>query len=283
MPGLAEDVTRPLVSPNASGAYQGDEAITQTDPTGRALDLSLFKSASLAVGASSSAPAYAVQGNETLSLAITKTAALITVHFALDVSATVSVTQSDGSTVPFTTTLDISGDLTTTPAGGCYSGSHLGYGGKAYDTSFHQTQPHGAIKVTDADTAFSFNTTGADGLVDLTVANNQASQPLTLAEAPDPHAAAIGAGAAALSGFALEAAFPPHGGDPVSGVDGNDAEVLLAMGQAALAMIADPSSQAAAVAAVLHATAEGAELAVDDGLAAYGVLAHPPPGAVLLA
>jgi hypothetical protein len=282
MPGLAEDVSRPLVSANANGAYQGDEAIAQNDPTGQTLNLSLFKSANLAVAACSSAPAYTVQANEALNLTITKTATLITVHFALDVNATVSVTKSDGSTIPFATTLDISGDLTVNPATGCYSACHISYCGKGYDTSFHQTQPHGAINITDADTAFSFNTTGADGLADLIIANNQATQPFTFAEAPDPHTAAIGAGAGALSGFALEAAFPPHGGDPVSGVDGDDAQVLLAMGQAALAMIANPGSQAVAVAAVLHATAEGAELAVDDGLAAYGVLAHPPPGAVLL-
>lgn len=283
MPGLAEDVSRPLVSSQATGAYQGDEAIAQTDPTGQSLNLSLFKSASLAVAACQQAPAYNVQATEALNLTITKTLTLITVHFALDVNATVSVTKPDGATIPFTTTLDISGDLTVNPATGCYSACHISYCGKGYDTGFHQTQPHGAINIVDADTAFSFNTTGADGLADLIIADNHATQPFTFAEAPDPHTAAIGAGGEALSGFALELAFPAHGGDPVSGVDSDDAAVLLAMAQAGLAMIAHPTSQAAAVAAVLHATAEGAELAVDDGLAAYGVLAHPPPGAVLLA
>lgn len=213
MPGVAEVVTRSLATPYATGAFNGDETIVTSGPMNQTLNLSLAKSGQLAVTACQSAPAYTVNFNEALNLTVTKTAALITVHFALDINETVSVTKADGTTIPYTTSLDITGDLTVNPATGCCTPCHISYGGHSYD-AHGGDQSHGAISITDADTAFSFNTLGADGTAALIIAANQVTNAATFAEAPDPHSAMIGALAAALGGPALEFAFPPRFGDP---------------------------------------------------------------------
>lgn len=283
MPSVSEVVTRPLVSPSATGSYTGDESIVES---GSSLTLNLVKDADVTVAACNGHDPFTIAAQEALQVTETKTATVLTLHFALDMRAQVQITHSDGSVTPFSTSLDIQGDVTVNLLTGTCSTSHVTYHGQSCGSvscGGSGPAPHGTPTLTDADTAFSVGSPGAVGFEDLIIANNAVTSGAGDTTVTDAHAAAQGAAGVIFGAQVLEFAFPPHSADPAQGVTEGDEHVLDAMGFAALAMIADPTSQAVAAKAVLAATAAGAQLAIDDGLAAYGVVDHPPPGSIFLA
>ena len=279
---LSEVVTRPYLSPSATGSYTGDESIVESGST---LTLNLVKDADLAVAACHGQAPFTIAAQEALQVTLTKTASVISMHFALDMRAEVQITHPDGSVTPFQTSLDIQGDVSIDLATGKCGPAHVSYHGQSCGDvgcggSGHT--PQGAVTLTDADAAFTFGAPGGTGFEDLIIANNAVTSAAGDTFVTDAHAAAAGAAGVIAGAEALAFAFPPHFGDPGQGITHDDAHVLDAMGLAALAMIADPGSQTVATEATLAATAAGVQLAIEDGLAAYGVVAHPPPGAILL-
>ncbi|MFC3068997.1 hypothetical protein [Phenylobacterium soli] len=276
---LSNVVTRPLVTPYATGTYNGAESIFASGDT---VNLNLSKQVDLMSAAQSGVPQYSLLSNEALSLVFTKSVAgQLTAQFSLNVTAAVNITQPDGTTNPFNSNLSIQGTATFTPEGKvCHIDYKGGWCGADLGCDGSQGLPHGTISLDSAATSYAFSDPGAYGYAALVIANNAVTTSSTGAQAPDPALAAAGAHALILGASALEHFFSSSSEDPVQGYGHADADVLRAMGGAALTMIAAPDDQDAAVAAVVAATVAGARLALIDGLAAYDVAAHAPPVSV---
>lgn len=270
---LSNVVTRPLVSPYATGAYTGVESITAS---GQTVNLDLTKTADIAANAVGGVTPYAMTANETLSVVFTKTAAALTAQFSLNVFATVTLTQPDGTTNPFNANLSIQGTATFTPDGQC----HIDYKGGWCDADLScdgsQGLPHGTVSVGGAATSYSFADAGGSGFAAVLIADNAVTSGDAYPAITDPTTAADGAHALLIGTSALERAFGSPSEDPVQGYNHLDGDVMRAMGGAALTMIAAPDDQQAAIEAVVRATVAGARLALADGLAAYDLADHAP-------
>jgi hypothetical protein len=284
---VSEIVTRPFVSSAASGSYSGDEFIAQN---GQTLNLDLTKSASLVAPATSSSLAFSVNANESLAETVTVANGQVAINFSLSFDINIAITNADGTVTPFDTNISIFGDLTAQqPKSGCggqgYGG---GYGAQSYGAQSYGQQggSHGgsggdcggqhqpAFTLTDADTVYAFNAPAANGFDALIVANNQPTSSTGTATVTDANQADEGAGGVIAGAALLQSAFGPGAPDPGQGISGDDGDLMRALAAAALAMIAQPNSQSTATAATLFATFVGGQLALDDGLAAFGVLAN---------
>jgi hypothetical protein len=277
---VSEVVTRLLANPVASGSYLGVESASQV---GQTLTLDLFKQASLTISGCASSPQLTVMTTQSLDETVTKTANQVTVHFSLALSTSVAITNPDGSVIPFSANLAIQGDITVTNTShGCVTTCAISYCGQTCNTSLSCnsanacTTTTGALSLDHADTAFSFATTGADGFVALIQDRGAVTSAASGAEVTDAKSAALGAGGEIFGSSALQYAFGSFSADPAQGVSSDDNAAFASLGAAALAMIGNPASTAVATNAVLAATAAGAKLAYDDGLAAYNVTGAGP-------
>ncbi|HEV2531364.1 Ig-like domain-containing protein [Phenylobacterium sp.] len=277
---VSEVVTRSVANPFASGSYEGVETASQV---GQSLTLDLFKQANLTVSGCPSSPQLSIMTTEALDETVTKTANQVTVHFSLSLSTSVAITNPDGSVIPFSANLAIQGDITVTNTShGCVTTCAISYCGQTCNTSLScnssnaSTTTTGAISVDHADTAFSFNTTGASGFVALIEDKGAVTSAASGAAVTDAKSAALGADGEIFGSSALQYAFGSSSADPAQGVSSDDNAAFASLGAAALAMIGNPASAAVATNAALAATAAGAKLAYDDGLAAYSVTGAGP-------
>jgi hypothetical protein len=271
---VSETVTRPVATSFATGAYSGDEFI---DQNGSALSLDLIKSGQLSVTPGSNAPPYSISADETLSTTANKVQTLagtqLTLHFDLSVDATVQLTGANGTVNPFTTSLEVSGDVVVMidKCGNksCQVDYWGTYGGQ--NVCGGSSGPPKPAFTLNADTAYNFDNPGANGYAAIIVANGQPTSPATGAFVTDAATAQQGAHGLVLGAGALLLSFGSASEDPVQGVGLGDSALIAALGSSASAMVAQPNSQDVAVNAALIMTDIGAALAISDTLAAYDV------------